>query len=173
LFAWHCLALTPTAKLQAIEVPKSDKFGGNHRLMHGCGNNRADYLPPDHLCRHLLLHVQATGAFQNATERSARHSHSPKALCGSRGLIHLHDFYWKWKSSKGKILKKALDFLWHVNCLSARQFCRVYRLSKEALKQLVTVISEHRQRAGRRPGRHEVDAKLSMALRWLGGRFWT
>jgi hypothetical protein len=36
------LALTPTAKLQAIEVPKSGKFGGNHRLIHCCGNNRAD-----------------------------------------------------------------------------------------------------------------------------------
>jgi hypothetical protein len=63
LFAWHGLAPTPTAKLRAIEVPKSEKFGGNHRLVHGCGNIRADYLPPDYLCRHLLLHVQATGAF--------------------------------------------------------------------------------------------------------------
>jgi hypothetical protein len=45
----------------------------------------------------------------------------------------------------------------------------MYTLSEEAFQQLVTVISEHRQRAGRRPGRHAVDAKLSMTLRWLAG----
>jgi nuclease HARBI1 len=56
-----------------------------------------------------------------------------------------------------------------VSGLSARQLCRMYRLSKEAFEHLVTVIGEHRQRAGRRPGRHAVDAKLSMALRWLAG----
>jgi hypothetical protein len=111
LFAWHCLALLPTAKLQEIEVPKRDRAGGIHRLLHGSGNNRADYLPPDHLCRHLLVYLQVTGAFQNATERSARHSHCPKALCGSRGHIHLHDFYWKRNSSKNEILKKVLDLL--------------------------------------------------------------
>jgi hypothetical protein len=45
----------------------------------------------------------------------------------------------------------------------------MYRLSKEAFQQLVTVISEHRQRAGRRPGRHATHAKLSMTLRWIAG----
>jgi hypothetical protein len=54
--------------------------------------------------------------------------------------------------------RKDLIFSEHVNGLFARQFCRMYRLSKEAFQQLVTVISEHRQRAGRRPGRHAVDA---------------
>jgi hypothetical protein len=43
------------------------------------------------------------------------------------------------------------------------------RLSKEAFQQLVTVFSEHTQRAGRRPGRHGVDAKLGMTPRCLAG----
>jgi hypothetical protein len=103
--------------------------------------------------------------FQNATDRCARHSHCPKALCGSRGHIHLHDFYWKRNSLKNEIL----GFSEHVNGLSVRQFCRMSRLSKEAFQQLVTVLSEHRQHAGRRLGRHAVDAKLSMTPRWLAG----
>jgi hypothetical protein len=45
----------------------------------------------------------------------------------------------------------------------------MYRLPKEAFQQLANVIGEHRQRAGWRPGRHKVDAKLSMTLRWLAG----
>jgi hypothetical protein len=45
----------------------------------------------------------------------------------------------------------------------------MYRLSTEAFQPLVTVISEHRQRAGPRPGRHATDAKLSMTLRRLAG----
>jgi nuclease HARBI1 len=57
----------------------------------------------------------------------------------------------------------------HIGGLSDGQFRRMYRLPKEAFQQLANVIGEHRQSAGRRPGRHAVDAKLSMTLRWLAG----
>jgi hypothetical protein len=40
--------------------------------------------------------------------------------------------------------RRRWNFSEHVNGLSARQFCRMYRLSKEAFQQLATVISEHR-----------------------------
>jgi hypothetical protein len=51
--------------------------------------------------------------------------------------------------------------------LSDGQFRRMYRMSKVEFQQLVTVNREHRQRAERRTGRHAVDAKLSITLRWL------
>jgi hypothetical protein len=74
----------------------------------------------------------------------------------------MHNFYGKRKSPKNEIRKKALDFLRAHVSPSDGQFRRMYRLSKVAFQQLVTIIREHRQRAGRRPGRHAVDAKLSM-----------
>jgi hypothetical protein len=57
----------------------------------------------------------------------------------------------------------------HIVGLSDRQFRHMHRLSEEAFQQILTIISEHRQRAGLRPGRHEVDAKLSITLQWLAG----
>jgi hypothetical protein len=42
VLGWHCLDNSPTAKLQAIEVPNSDKFGGSRRLIHCCGCNSGD-----------------------------------------------------------------------------------------------------------------------------------
>jgi hypothetical protein len=68
-----------------------------------------------------------------------------------------------------RFAKRRWIFSEHIIGLSDGQFRRMYRLSKVAFQQLVTVIREHRQRAGRRPGRHAVEANLSMALRWLAG----
>jgi DDE superfamily endonuclease len=68
-----------------------------------------------------------------------------------------------------RFARRRWIFSEHIVGLSEGQFRRMYRLSKDAFQQLVTVISEYRQRAGRRPGRHAVDAKLSMTLLWLAG----
>jgi hypothetical protein len=45
----------------------------------------------------------------------------------------------------------------------------MYLLTKKSFQALVEIIRKYRKCAGWLPGRHAVDLKLSMALRWLFG----
>jgi DDE superfamily endonuclease len=65
--------------------------------------------------------------------------------------------------------RRCWKFNEHVGSLSSRQFRRMYRMTLDNFNDLCAGVENHRIQSGRRKGRHAVDAKLSMTLRWLAG----